>query len=137
MSSDFEAHWTKEDIKQLIELYEEHENLYNSKHRFYHNKHCRIDSLNKILKNLNADRTVVFNIDDIKKKMLSLRTTLNKERKLVEQNNKSGRGAEEIYEPTIWWYDTMQYMVPYLKSRQSESPLEIPLAINVTNIKLF
>lgn len=41
--------WLKSSLAELIQVYKQHENLYNQKHKLYYNKQARNNSLQKIL----------------------------------------------------------------------------------------
>jgi Alcohol dehydrogenase transcription factor Myb/SANT-like len=44
------SEWEKYSVAELIKVYKEHENLYNSKQKLYYNKQARNSALEKILK---------------------------------------------------------------------------------------
>ena len=50
-------------------------------------------------------------MDDLKKKFNALRTNFRKELKKVDISKKSGAGTEEIYEPTLWYFDDMRFLI--------------------------
>jgi hypothetical protein len=42
--------------------------------------------------------------DKVVKKINSLRTNHRKEKKKIQETQHSGAGAEQMYEPTLWYY---------------------------------
>ncbi|KAL1493557.1 hypothetical protein ABEB36_009261 [Hypothenemus hampei] len=88
----------------LIENYETHPCLYNPKHKFYSNKHARNEALQKITEAV-AAKNSNFTVEDIK-------------------NLKSGIGSDEVYEPSVWWYEKLFFLVPHVKNRKSKSTLD-------------
>ena len=107
--------WTKEHVIKLISLYEEHRLLYDTKHPLYKNHHARANALHKIRENLleiKPDITVEIHFsNELKKQRSSIR---------------SGSGADNVYQPTVWWFPLMNFMREYIKCRKSESNFELP-----------
>ena len=44
------------------------------------------------------------------RKINSLRTVYRKEQQKVNKSNRSGAGADEIYKPTLWYYDLLHFL---------------------------
>lgn len=87
--------WTHEQINKLIELYQEHENLYTVKSKLYKNRNARIFSLNKIATELNEIRPRTT-VDDIKKKFKGIRQTYLLEKRKYEASLKSVAGQDQV-----------------------------------------
>ena len=47
--------------------------------------------------------------DFIRKRLQSLRGTFRKEMNKVTQSKRSGKGADEVYVPTLWYYEKMLF----------------------------
>ncbi|KAB0804497.1 hypothetical protein PPYR_01467 [Photinus pyralis] len=50
------------------------------------------------------------NLDLVTKKINSLRSSYRKEKKKVADSLKSGAGTEEVYSPTLWYYDLFKFL---------------------------
>lgn len=116
------AEWTREQISKLITLYEGFEQLYNPKHSFYSNKHSRANALYEIA-NLLSEMRPQTKVDEVKSKINTMRTHYSHEVKKVRDSAKSGAATEEIYQPTVWWFDKMTFLAPHIKARKSESSI--------------
>ncbi|CAH0555613.1 unnamed protein product [Brassicogethes aeneus] len=116
--------WSRDLTLALIEQYETYPCLYDTKHKFYSNKHARTDKLQKItdeLKNIDGRVTV----DDVKKKLTSLRQSFSHENTKMHDSQKSGAGTEEMYEPSVWWYEKLLFLIPHVKTRKTKSSLDL------------
>nr|CAD7198312.1 unnamed protein product [Timema douglasi] len=49
--------------------------------------------------------------EDLAKKFNSLQTNFRKELKKKSDSKKSGAGAEEVYESTLWYFDSMKFPI--------------------------
>ncbi|KAJ8956003.1 hypothetical protein NQ318_006277 [Aromia moschata] len=99
--------------------------------------------LNKNLKNEGYDKLVEFckpifstaNRDFVYKKIQSLRGAFRKEFKKVSDSIRSGKGAEEIYSPTLWYYDLLLFTIYQEKPNESISNVDDeddpPLTLNI------
>ncbi|KAF5277389.1 hypothetical protein FQA39_LY06202 [Lamprigera yunnana] len=112
--------WIKKSVKILINSYEMHACLYDTKHKFYSNKHSRADALIKITDDIKPNMLEIT-IEDAKKKLNNLRSQFAHENNKVIASRKSAIGTDDIYEPTIWWYEKLLLLLPYVKVRKGKS----------------
>ncbi|KAF5289305.1 hypothetical protein FQA39_LY15143 [Lamprigera yunnana] len=84
------------------------------------NKHARADALIKITDDIKPN-TPEIAIEDAKKKLNNLRSQFAHENNKVIASRKSGIGTDDIYEPTIWWYEKLLFLLPYVKVRKGKS----------------
>ncbi|KAK9872912.1 hypothetical protein WA026_021763 [Henosepilachna vigintioctopunctata] len=75
--------------------------------------------------------------DDVKKKFNSLRTNFRKELKKIKDSKKSGAGAEEIYQSTLWYFDAMSFLVDQETPSDSISTIDYEHEVGCNFIKLF
>ena len=94
----------------MISLYESHENLYNCKHKFYTNKHARQESLKKIALEINDKFNENYSPDDIAKKIFHLRSQFSKEKNKISTSSRSGAGTDELYKPSVWWFEEISFL---------------------------
>ncbi|KAF5299161.1 hypothetical protein FQA39_LY02334 [Lamprigera yunnana] len=112
--------WTTESVKILINSYEMHACLYDTKHKYYSNKHARADALIKITNDIKPNMRELT-IEDVKKKLNNLQSQFAHENNKVIASRKSGIGTDDIYEFTIWWYEELLFLLPYVKVRKGKS----------------
>lgn len=112
--------WDKDLIQKLISKYEEYEHLYNVRHPMYLDRVKRSNSLLEItneLKKINKNITV----DEIKKKMHTLRSQYLRELREINNSKRSGVGLEEVYEPKLWCFKQLEFLKSHTTIRNSTS----------------
>lgn len=63
------------------------------------------------------------NVDMVKKKINNMRSSFRKELKKVETSKRSGAGAEEVHQPSLWYYDYLLFLRDQEIPRPSKSNL--------------
>ncbi|PIO39670.1 hypothetical protein AB205_0136890, partial [Aquarana catesbeiana] len=106
----------------FIDEYRDMRNLWEVKNPLYRNKPARKASLEKLLQFV---KTQVPNadIEFVGKKIGSLRSTYRKELNRVQASMRSGAAAEEVYAPSLWYYNRMQFLEDQMKVKESLSTL--------------
>ncbi|XP_034473273.1 uncharacterized protein LOC117780741 isoform X2 [Drosophila innubila] len=105
--------WNQDSKNMLIEVYEQHPNLYDPKNPQYRNKHYRDESLKAILEQL---RTIYDNIDiaDIKTKIGTMRSQyLLHLKKQASCNSNSKMRTDE--KGKHFCLDNLEFLKPYMK----------------------
>ncbi|KAL1518119.1 hypothetical protein ABEB36_001791 [Hypothenemus hampei] len=111
--------WNKTTLTTLLELLEQYPCLYDTKNKFYSNKHARANALNKIKEGLEHEGS--FSIEDLKSKINNVRTQLSHEIK-KKQLQRVVQVPKKKYEP-VWWYDLAGFLHQHLKARKSKDNL--------------
>ncbi|KAK9738520.1 Zinc finger, C2H2 type [Popillia japonica] len=96
--------------------------LYTVRSKEYRNKHARIRALENIqraLYLLKPDVTVA----DIKAKFQGLKTNFLTEYRKHEKSLKSGAGEDDVYHPTLWYYNDMFFILEHCIPRRSTDSL--------------
>ncbi|CAH1380991.1 unnamed protein product [Tenebrio molitor] len=107
----------------LIVEYERQPCLYDTKHKFNTNKHARNDAFLKIAGELKEINPTVA-VEDIKKKITNLRQQFSHENAKIQSSLRTGTGTEDVYEPSVWWYEKLLFLVPHVKTRKTKSTLD-------------
>jgi hypothetical protein len=115
--------WTRELTMALIVEYERQPCLYDTKHKFNTNKHARNDAFLKIAGELKEINPTVA-VEDIKKKITNLRQQFSHENAKIQSSLRTGTGTEDVYEPSVWWYEKLLFLVPHVKTRKTKSTLD-------------
>ena len=116
--------WCKAAIDTLLEAYSEEECLYNNKSPLYHNKRARLRALENVCKALKYIRPC--KTADIVNKMKSLRTTFVAELHKVNNSKASSVGLDDVYQPSIWYFEKMMFLKDYVQPRKSVGNADIP-----------
>ncbi|PIO28300.1 hypothetical protein AB205_0075010, partial [Aquarana catesbeiana] len=108
-------------------------NLWEVKNPLYRNKPARKASLEKLLQFVkmqvpNAD------IEFVDKKIGSLRSTYRKELNKVQASMRSGAAAEDVYVPSLWYYNRMRFLEDQMEVGESLStlPSSLPSTLHST-----
>lgn len=103
-------YWSKEVITNFMEIYKSYPCLWKIKSRDYTNrnlKNAAYDKLVEFSKTINPEA----NRDYVVKKIQSFRGSFRKEMKKMEESKRSGAGSEEIYTPTLWYFDLLLFTI--------------------------
>lgn len=107
----------KEFLSEFIDLYRQLPEVWKVKSDAYKNRNLKNLAYDKLIQNLkevetNVDREVV------RKRINVLRTAYRRELKKVMASYKSGSGTETIYEPSLWYFQELDF----LRDQESQVP---------------
>ncbi|XP_046977370.1 uncharacterized protein LOC124543255 [Vanessa cardui] len=94
---------------QIFEIYKEMPHLWDKKNKNYMNKEMRNDSfriLLEIYKDLDKEATV----EVLKNLISNKRTSFYRELKKVKTGTQTGSGTEDLYIPTLWYFDLLMFL---------------------------
>jgi len=116
------SRWNEETTLKFVQLYHEHENLWNMFVPEYRNRDTRSASMQFIARELNIPN---FTMKDVPKKIKSLRSTYYLELAKVEKSKASGGGTSFVYKPLVPWYTDMSYIIntATVKGKETDSNL--------------
>lgn len=97
--------WTEESTLKFVELYRDHECLWNTQLLVYRNKQARATAIKSIVNEMNITG---FNDVDVKNKIKNLRSTYGQEVAKIRKSEHSGMRTSEIYEPKMKWFAIMK-----------------------------
>lgn len=105
-------------ICDFIEIYKLHPCLWDKTDPHYHNSNIREAAYTLLLEKYREydDKATKATV---KSKINSLRSTYKKEYKKVKDSEKSGAGNEEIYKPSLWYYDLLSFINDQQPTRTS------------------
>jgi predicted house-cleaning noncanonical NTP pyrophosphatase (MazG superfamily) len=101
---------SKEFIIEFLEKYRQFPCLWKIKSKDYTNKNLKnraYDELLTVCKNINPEA----NRDFVVKKIQSFRGSFRKELKKVEDSKRSGKSADDVHVPTLWYYHLLEFTV--------------------------
>ena len=116
---------TKENVLSLIKKYSEYPCLWNCKLQEYKNRLTREDAYKKI-----ASELPQFTIEMVKAKIQTLRGQYRKQLSLIKKSAKSGAGSDEIFKPTLWCFDQLNFLIDDVIC-ETVSSLSLVSAFNV------
>lgn len=110
--------WTKEQIVELIEMLQTCPALWDIRCKQYRDRNIKFDDMSKMASHFKT------NVDEINRKIKSLKTQFSRERKKILEKSKSGAGA--ISHENIWFgYDMMSFLKENNISKGSRTTFEV------------
>ncbi|XP_044744758.1 uncharacterized protein LOC123306703 [Coccinella septempunctata] len=110
--------WSRDQVSLLIEEYHKYPCLYAVKSPMYRNKHARNTAIEAIEASLKTLRPSVTS-QEIKSKFQALKTNFMNEHRKHVQSMKSGAGQDEIYIPSLWYFNSMKFIIDHVDVRPS------------------
>uniref|UniRef100_A0A2S2R1S6 MADF domain-containing protein n=1 Tax=Sipha flava TaxID=143950 RepID=A0A2S2R1S6_9HEMI len=123
MHSQKSEKWSNDQIETLIDAYKEELCLYATNLATYHNKHLRADAMERVCKAVTSLRPFI-NTKECSTKFHNLRNQFNIENAKVKTSFKSGTGTDDIYKPSLWYYEKLLFLDPYVTPRKSRNSME-------------
>lgn len=108
--------WSSDANIKFVSLYKNEENLWNVFDKNYKNRDMRRSSLEFICKEMN-----MISSAEVTKKIKNLRSTYNQEIIKISKSKKSGSAAEELYKPSIKWFEDMDYIMNVINIKEKET----------------
>lgn len=99
----------REFITEFLHLYHDYPALWKIKSTEYSDRNLKNNAYKALIEKYkevdpNADKEIV------KKKINSLRTNYRKELKKVKASYRSGTGTDDIYVPSLWYFNELQFL---------------------------
>lgn len=117
-------------IKHFLDCLEQFPCLYDSKNKFYKNKHARRAAICSIREKLQNEIDVVVTAEQIKKKIQNIRTQLSRELAKKTKVKHSGMSADESENVEhIWWFERAQFITPYINPRKGRGTIPVCVGI--------
>lgn len=107
-------------MKDFIDLYRKHKCLWKIKDAAYANRSLRMKAYEELLelyKAVDNEATVEM----VKQKINNMRSAFRKELKKVKMSKRTGTSADEIYTPSLWYYDSLLFTADNEESRETLS----------------
>jgi hypothetical protein len=98
------ARWNDELTYKYVELYKEHECLWNMNSTLYKRKDARQSALEEIVGKMRLEN---FTTEDAKQKIKRLRATYQQESNKIDKSLSYGAGLEDVYKPSMKWFTLM------------------------------
>ncbi|XP_018026405.1 uncharacterized protein LOC108681840 [Hyalella azteca] len=115
--------WTRTSTMMFIDALKQHPCLWQIKSAQYKDRGLRFAALKNIVAIM---RQSIYDIevDDVRKKINTLRTQFRREYKNVIDMRNANDGSEDAYIPKLWCYDNLLFLVEGEVSRHSTANLD-------------
>ena len=125
--------WTRKAVSILIEFMKTNELLWKFTCKTYHKRDLKASLINK---NLHLFRDEIPEVDegDVSARIKSLKDQFYRERRKLKKSSKSGAGLIDIYAPTLWCYEQLQFLADGEITSQSHTNLQPstePLVVSI------
>ncbi|KAF5275625.1 hypothetical protein FQA39_LY06737 [Lamprigera yunnana] len=115
--------WSREEVICLIEEYRKWPNLYKVKSVNYKNRNLRKTALESIENSLKKSNPNIASTE-IQNKFQSLKQNALKEYKKWKNSYKNGAGEDEVYEPSLWYFQIISFVIADNVPRESQDTLD-------------
>ncbi|KAF5297596.1 hypothetical protein FQA39_LY12072 [Lamprigera yunnana] len=115
--------WSHEEVICLIEDYRKWLNLYKVKSVNYKNRNLRKTALESIENSLKKSKPNITSTE-IQNKFQSLKQNALKEYKKWKNSYKSGAGEDKVYEPSLWYFQIISFVIADNVPRESQDTLD-------------
>lgn len=105
-------------LREFIELYKENTCLWKVKSKDYSNRQMKTAAY-EILRRKLSEVEAIATKENVVKKINSLRTCFRKEYRKVILSERSGAGFDDIYTPTLWYYELLLFLIDQDEPRAS------------------
>ncbi|KAK0078297.1 hypothetical protein PV326_009460, partial [Microctonus aethiopoides] len=116
--------WSNSACLNLIDLYREHECLWNPADDNYKNKIKKLDAWNKISQIMKCE------VVEVKKKMESLLSSFRRERQRQIETFKTGSGADEIFKSAWFAFKHMTFLMDKFTPKETKNTEELSIENN-------
>ena len=106
--------WTEDDTYKFIGLYRDYECLWNMSSANYKNKHMCQRAIEAIMQAMGRKE---FGVTEVKQKIKNIRSNYNQEVQKIQESKASGTSLDDVYKPTVKWFDVMDQIMKGSKSR--------------------
>lgn len=96
-------------LGEFIEIYKSEPCLWKIKTSDYHDRDKKDAAYRKLvmkLKEIEPDA----NVNVVKKKINNLRSNVRKEKKKIDSSMKSGASADNVYKPSLWYFNLFDFI---------------------------
>ncbi|XP_073963024.1 uncharacterized protein [Choristoneura fumiferana] len=115
--------YSHELLTEFIEAFRNNPCLWKIRSNDYKDKNLKLQAYNnllEIIRKVERDAT----IENVKKKINSLRAGFRKEHKKVQDSKKTGSGTDQVYVPKLWYYSQLEFLKDQGQGEQSTDNID-------------
>ncbi|GFR87234.1 hypothetical protein ElyMa_004219300 [Elysia marginata] len=110
---------------EVLKVYQTLPSLWKVKSEEYHNRQRKIEDYQVLLKKY-KEYFPEATLEELKKKLNTLRTGFRTELRKINRSAKSGAGLDDLYESQAWFMSAMMFLVDQETPAQSRTSLPMP-----------
>lgn len=112
--------WSEGTMIKFIDLYHNHDCLWNHRLDSYKNKNARDNALCVIAREMGIDGPIIT-ATDVRNKIKTIRTMYKKELTIVLRSKKSGTGTDDVYKPKLFWFKKVDEFLRGVSAQRNSS----------------
>lgn len=105
-------------LAQFIDLYKQMPCLWKVKSKEYSNRNKRQEALNKLVE-LCKPICSSADLNYVRNKIANLRTVFKRELNKIHDSQRSGVGADDVYVPRLWYFESLRFLTEQVDARSS------------------
>lgn len=109
--------------EEFINIYHLHTCLWNTKAKEYSDRNIKNQAYEELIKKC-KEKFPNANKDFVVKKIHTMRCSFRRELKKVINSVRSGSGTDEVYVPSLWYYDMLSFIADSEMPRKGTSNIE-------------
>lgn len=114
---------SREFMREFIELYQSQPCLWKTKSKDYLDKNKKNEAYNILIEKLKTVQPSATN-GTVINKINTLRGGFRREYKKVQSSKRTGTGSDDIYVPSLWYYDLLLFVRDQDNPRDSVSNID-------------
>lgn len=114
---------TREFLTEFIELYKSYPCLWRVKSKEYSDRDKKSQAYEALVQKY-KEVDITVNRDKITKKINSLRSVYRKELAKVTNSTRSGAGVDDVYKPSLWYFDLFAFLSDQETPRESTNTMD-------------
>lgn len=122
--------------RDFIEIYRENPCLWNTKCKEYSNRDMKNVAYNVLINKL-KEKDSGANRDTVVRKINTFRSSFRKEHHKVQSSYKSGAATDDVYNPSLWYYQDLYFLLDVEAQRPSVSNIQVSNRINILKLLLI
>ena len=117
----------REEIELLIECFRSRPVLWDVKLRSYKDRALKVTEWEGLAADFNEANTAHDDISSLilQKKVESMKVMYSRNNKKVRESRKSGMAQEEVYKPTLWYFEKLRFLSDSFSVRSGRSNLAL------------
>lgn len=113
---------SREFLTEFIALYESFPCIWRVKSKEYSDRDKKVEAYDSLVEKF-KEIDATANRETVVKKINSMRSVYRKELAKVNKSIRSGAGEDEIYKPSLWYFDLLRFLNDQETPRQSRNTM--------------
>lgn len=113
----------KQNQEEFIELFRDSPCLWQTTSKDYHDRSKREAAYERLVEKMKEVEPLA-NKESAIKKINNMRSSFRKELKKIKESMRTGSGADEVYQPKLWYFELLRFLSDQETPRPSSSNID-------------